>query len=216
MDWKNDEALKALIEKGKQTGSLTYDEVNQALPETSEPDRLPDLLELLEQQGITLIEAEDAEEEGEAAVSEDALLAEVEAAFEDSDGDGRHIDDPVRMYLTQMGEIPLLSREKELTLAKQIEVYRKRFRYLLVSNHEMMQRGVKVLEQFADSRDVGTRRGIGRVALHSQTSQRTSDREDITPIDSPWWHAPPCAARPSARPRPTAAASPPAAHAPRP
>ena len=54
------------------------------------------------------------------------------------------IDDPVRMYLTQMGEIPLLSREKELTLAKQIEVYRKRFRYLLVSNHEMLQRGVQV------------------------------------------------------------------------
>ena len=59
MDWKSDEALKALIEKGKQSGSLTYDEVNQALPETSEPDRLPDLLELLEQHGITLIEAED-------------------------------------------------------------------------------------------------------------------------------------------------------------
>lgn len=128
MDWKNDEALKALIEKGKQTGSLTYDEVNQALPETSEPDRLPDLLELLEQQGITLIEAEDAEDEGEAAVAEEALLAEVEAAFEDSDGDGRHIDDPVRMYLTQMGEIPLLSRDKEISLAQKIEVTRRRFR----------------------------------------------------------------------------------------
>ncbi len=57
------------------------------------------------------------------------------------------IDDPVRMYLTQMGEIPLLSREKELTLAKQIEVYRTRFRFLLLSNHEMLQRSVRVLEQ---------------------------------------------------------------------
>tara|TARA_R110002072_G_scaffold258251_1_gene416916 strand:- start:940 stop:2589 length:1650 start_codon:yes stop_codon:yes gene_type:complete len=57
------------------------------------------------------------------------------------------IDDPVRMYLTQMGEIPLLSREKELTLAKRIEVYRKRFRFLLVSNHEMLQRSVDILEK---------------------------------------------------------------------
>jgi RNA polymerase primary sigma factor len=128
MDWKNDETLKVLIEKGKQTGSLTYDEVNAALPESSEPDRLPDLLELLEQQGITLIEAEDAEEDGEAAVADEVLLAEVEAAFEDSDGDGRHIDDPVRMYLTQMGEIPLLTRDKEISLAQKIEVTRRRFR----------------------------------------------------------------------------------------
>ena len=62
MSWKADEILKALIEKGKQSGSLTYDEVNLALPESAEPDRLPDLLELLESHGITLIEAEDAEE----------------------------------------------------------------------------------------------------------------------------------------------------------
>ena len=61
MTWKADEALKALIEKGKQSGSLTYDEVNAALPESAEADRLPDLLELLESHGITLIEAEDAE-----------------------------------------------------------------------------------------------------------------------------------------------------------
>ena len=72
---------------------------------------------------------------------------ELEELAEELADQNEKIDDPVRMYLTQMGEIPLLSREKELTLAKQIEVYRKRFRYLLLSNHEMMQRGVKVLEQ---------------------------------------------------------------------
>ena len=72
---------------------------------------------------------------------------ELEELAEELADQNEKIDDPVRMYLTQMGEIPLLSREKELTLAKQIEVYRKRFRFLLLSNHEMMQRGVKVLEQ---------------------------------------------------------------------
>ena len=128
MTWKADEALKALIEKGKQSGSLTYDEVNAALPESAEADRLPDLLELLESHGITLIEAEDAEEETPAVKVEDRPVVETAAAFDDNDGDGRHIDDPVRMYLTQMGEIPLLDRKQEVSLAQRIEVTRRRFR----------------------------------------------------------------------------------------
>jgi len=131
MDWKTDETLKALLAKGKQSGSLTYDEVNLALPEQAEPDRLPDLLELLESQGITLIEAEDAEEGDTPAVAAqpDVPLIEAELSFSgDTDGDGRHIDDPVRMYLTQMGEIPLLDRRQEVSLAQKIEVTRRRFR----------------------------------------------------------------------------------------
>jgi len=131
MDQKIDDVLKVLIEKGKLTGSLTYDEVNQALPEgTSDGDRLAEILELLESHGINLIdEADAAETTTETAnVAEEVLVAEAEAAIEDSDGDGRHIDDPVRMYLTQMGEIPLLTREKEISLAQKIEVTRRRFR----------------------------------------------------------------------------------------
>ncbi|MFO0852058.1 MAG: RNA polymerase sigma factor RpoD [Gemmataceae bacterium] len=132
MDLKADEVLTALIAKGKQNGSLTYDEVNQALPEgTSEPDRLQDILELLEQQGISIIDEADADEpaDGNGRLAEELVLADAENPFsEDSDGDGRHIDDPVRMYLTQMGEIPLLTREKEISLAQKIEVTRRRFR----------------------------------------------------------------------------------------
>ena len=109
MDWKNDEVLKTLIEKAKQTGSLTYDEVNAALPPDvgagpahgdhgvsprparHQPDRRGD-----------------DDDEAPVAVAE-AVIADAEApSYEDSDGDGRRIDDPVRMYLTQMGEIPLL------------------------------------------------------------------------------------------------------------
>src|SRR5437764_8258482 len=107
MEWKNDEVLKALLEKGKQTGSLTFDEVNLALPELAEPDRLAEIQELLDQNGIQLIDGdEDAEEGGSAVSLAEEILAEVAEtpSFEDSDGDGRHIDDPVRMYLTQMGE----------------------------------------------------------------------------------------------------------------
>jgi RNA polymerase primary sigma factor len=99
---------------------------------------------------------------GEIAADEDALEEEEEFGPETDEEfeaelaselaeQNEKIDDPVRMYLTQMGEIPLLTREKELTLAKQIEVYRKRFRYLLVSNHEMLERSIVVLEKIISS-----------------------------------------------------------------
>jgi RNA polymerase primary sigma factor len=131
MDWKNDEVLKALLEKGKQAGSLTFEEVNAALPELSEPDRLAEIQEHIEALGIQLLDAEDDTDGEDAAVNlADEILADAAElpAFEDSDGDGRHIDDPVRMYLTQMGEIPLLDRRQEVSLAMKIELTRRRFR----------------------------------------------------------------------------------------
>jgi RNA polymerase primary sigma factor len=128
MELKHDEILKGLLDKGKQSGSLTFDEVNQALPELSEPERLAEIQELLEQNGIALIDGDDEEGDGGNEIADAIVIADAEAAAEDSDGDGRHIDDPVRMYLTQMGEIPLLSRDKEISLAQRIEVTRRRFR----------------------------------------------------------------------------------------
>ncbi len=131
MDWKNDEVLKTLIEKGKQTGSLTFDEVNQALPELAEPDRLAEIQEMLDQAGIQLIDGDEDGDGEETPVNlADEILADAAESplFEDSDGDGRHIDDPVRMYLTQMGEIPLLDRKQEVQLAMRIELTRRRFR----------------------------------------------------------------------------------------
>ena len=149
MDWKNDDLLRALIERGKQTGgSLTFDEVNQALPELSEPDRLAELTELLEQYGITLIDETETEEGGESPVNLEEVLAEAELpTFEDSDGDGRHIDDPVRMYLTQMGEIPLLSRDKEIALARKIEVTRRRFRRKVLECDYALRQVVETLKR---------------------------------------------------------------------
>ena len=131
MDWKNDEVLKALLEKGKQTGSLTFDEVNQALPELSEPDRLAEITEfLLDQHGIQLIDGdEDDAEESPVSLADEILQSTDDLpSYEDSDGDGRHIDDPVRMYLTQMGQIDLLDRKQEVSLAMRIELTRRRFR----------------------------------------------------------------------------------------
>jgi RNA polymerase primary sigma factor len=154
MDWKNDETLLALLKRGKETGSLTYDEVNAALPEGSpgvpESDRLESVLELLEQNGISIIDESDTEErEDTQDMLADVIVADAEVAspFEDSDGDGRHIDDPVRMYLTQMGEIPLLSRDKEIALARKIEVTRRRFRRKVLECDYALRQVVETLKR---------------------------------------------------------------------
>jgi RNA polymerase primary sigma factor len=138
MDLKLDDGLKALIESGKEKGYLTYTQVNDYLPDDAvNPEKLDQLLMLLEEQGIELIDEDEAQEreagttprrEGAAEEPETELRDFDLTAVIDEEGDGRRIDDPVRMYLTQMGSIPLLSRNEEIQLAKKIEVTRKRFR----------------------------------------------------------------------------------------
>src|SRR6516164_8996321 len=128
MDLKTDEGLKALLESGKHKGYLTYSQVNDYLPDDAvNPEKLDQLLILLEEQGIELIDEGEAEEREGGPSSGEEARAELDLSFMDEE-DSRRIDDPVRMYLTQMGEIPLLKREEEIALAKKIEVTRKRFR----------------------------------------------------------------------------------------
>ena len=133
MELKLDDGLKTLIESGKEKGFLTFTQVNEYLPDDAvNPEKLDQLILVLEEQGIELIDETEAESrEGAAGATDvpdvEVELREIEAAVEE-DGDGKHIDDPVRMYLTQMGEIPLLTRSQEVHLAKKIEVTRKRFR----------------------------------------------------------------------------------------
>jgi RNA polymerase primary sigma factor len=124
---KIDDGLKALLEQGKDKGYLTYSQVNDYLPDDAvNPEKLDQLLILLEEQGIELIDESEAEEREGGPASEESR-GDLDLSFMDEE-DSRRIDDPVRMYLTQMGEIPLLKREEEIALAKKIEVTRKRFR----------------------------------------------------------------------------------------
>src|SRR3954467_5788458 len=136
---KLDEGLKTLLDLGKRRGFLTFDQVNDYLPdEASSPEKIQGLLESLDELGIDLINEDEAEarllasgeidDEPEDTVDEPADDDEAELTPEDLDEISRRIDDPVRMYLTQMGEIPLLTRDQEIALAKKIEITRKRFR----------------------------------------------------------------------------------------
>jgi RNA polymerase primary sigma factor len=149
MDLKIDDSLKALIDLGKRTNYLTWDQVNaQIPPDTVEPERLDQILEILEQNGISIIEDEQAEERepDPAAVADEEILRDAEVRIFD-DGDGKQIDDPVRMYLTQMGEIPLLSRNQEINLAKKIEVTRRRFRRKVLECDFAMRSVVETLKR---------------------------------------------------------------------
>jgi RNA polymerase primary sigma factor len=131
MDLKMDEGLKALLDQGKEKGYLTYSQVNDYLPDDAvNPEKLDQMLMVLEEHGIELIDESEAEEREAGpggALPEQDQRDDLELVFLEEE-DSRRIDDPVRMYLTQMGSIPLLKRDEEISLAKKIEVTRKRFR----------------------------------------------------------------------------------------
>ncbi len=137
MDHSNKD-LDELVAKGKTQGYLTYDQVNDYLPdEAVNPEKLDNLLIALDEVGIELVnEPPTAEVAGgpEATAGDAAPAADAETAVAAtlSPIPARELpklsDDPIRMYLTQMAEIPLLTRAEEISLAKKIEVTRKRFR----------------------------------------------------------------------------------------
>src|SRR5438874_13167331 len=112
MDLKADEGLKVLLDSGKERGFLTYGQVNDYLPDDAvNPEKLDQLLLILEEQGIELIDESEAEEReaGPRGAAGTDARGELDLSFMEED-DSRRIDDPVRMYLTQMGESPLLKR----------------------------------------------------------------------------------------------------------
>ncbi len=158
---KLDEGLKTLLDLGKRRGFLTFDQVNDFLPdEAASPEKIQGLLESLDELGIDLINEDEAEarllasgdvdDEPEDAVDEPVDDDESELTPEDLDEISRRIDDPVRMYLTQMGEIPLLTRDQEINLAKKIEITRKRFRRKVLECHFALALVVDVLKKVND------------------------------------------------------------------
>jgi RNA polymerase primary sigma factor len=141
--------VRALIEDGRKRGFVTYDELNKVLPDDMvSPEKLDTILQLMDDLGIEMVETAAAEGEKEAAYRDD----EEDDGFEEPQETEKRgavsekIDDPVRMYLTQMGEIPLLSREDELRLAKRIEITRKRFRTMVLESPIAVNEALQILE----------------------------------------------------------------------
>ncbi|OLN24795.1 RNA polymerase sigma factor RpoD [Desulfovibrio sp. DV] len=122
---KEIQQIKSLIIKGKQKGFLTFDEVNKALPsEVNNPEQLEEVIAIFDQLDINLVDTDKDGRKIEVAVAEpdDAPDADLELTeSEDSLDYSSRSTDPVRMYLREMGAVPLLDREGEVVIAKKIE-----------------------------------------------------------------------------------------------
>jgi len=154
-----EQQIQTLIDRGKERGYLTYEEMNDSLPEDLvSPERLDRILMALDELGVDLIDETEvlarqmaaqagdgsAEADWEAEGLKDraaAVSAPTEAETQ------RRIDDPVRMYLTQMGEIPLLTRDQEIFLAKRIELTRKQFRRKVLTSDFAISNAIDILRQ---------------------------------------------------------------------
>src|SRR6202048_1236934 len=129
----SDAAVKKMIKQAKKRGFVTFDQLNEVLPsDTTSPEQIEDIMSMLADMGINVSESEDAESEEEEAKEEaeeetDNELVEVtaKAVTEIKKSEpGERPDDPVRMYLREMGTVELLSREGEIAIAKRIEAGR--------------------------------------------------------------------------------------------
>ena len=126
----SDAAVKKLIKTAKKRGYVTYEEVNAVLPsEEVSPDQIEDIMAMFSEMGINVVDEDEVEEaEPETAEEESTELAErtgtaVASKSNTREGSDR-TDDPVRMYLREMGSVELLSREGEIAIAKRIEAGR--------------------------------------------------------------------------------------------
>src|SRR6202035_125541 len=128
----SDAAVKKMIKQAKKRGFVTFDQLNEVLPsDSTSPEQIEDIMSMLSDMGINVSEAEesDSEEETkeEAEDETDNELVEVtqKAVTEVKKSEpGERTDDPVRMYLREMGTVELLSREGEIAIAKRIEAGR--------------------------------------------------------------------------------------------
>ncbi len=129
----SDQSVKKLLKVGKQRGYVTYDELNSVLPsEEVSSEQIEDTMAMLSEMGINVVDSEEneegaaddapdaADEDDGRSVTVQALPAKAEGRAEPAD----RTDDPVRMYLREMGTVELLSREGEIAIAKRIEAGR--------------------------------------------------------------------------------------------
>ena len=146
--------ITAIIKKGKKNGYLTYEQMNEELPdEAITPNRLDSLLMTLDEMGIQLLDEADVAKKESEGFLEDSVLSTKDDEILEAElapTEAKRIDDPVRMYLTQMGEIDLLSREEEISLARKIELTRLAFRRKVLECDYCAANAIEILQQVYD------------------------------------------------------------------
>jgi RNA polymerase primary sigma factor len=200
-----EQQIKKLIEKGQKKGFLTYDEMNDDLPEDAvSAVRLDRLLATLDERGISLIDEADVEAHRAAKTADDEFDEADESLGEEEDDKekdlkdedellekqlvgeegARRIDDPIRMYLTQMGQIPLLTRNSEISLARKIELARMAFRRKMLQCDYCARNSLELLQQVHNG-TVSFDRTIKVGTIHNMTKSVIKKRlpENIKTVD---------------------------------
>jgi RNA polymerase primary sigma factor len=165
-----DSGLRAIIEKARERGFVTVQQAHAWLPdEGGDPAMVDNLIKAIDQNGFDFIEdpeiplepepIEEEVREEQAEKAARALLGPETSALSSRD--------PIRMYLSQMGNIPLLSRDREIFLAKQIEVMRKRMRRHVIESDFALRIAVDIIEK------------VNRQELPFERTLRTSETEDV-------------------------------------
>ena len=117
----SNQAIKKMVAKAKERGYVTYDELNEVLPQDQvSSEQIEDTMAMLSEMGVNVIEGDEAEDSSSEDEKAEKLPAPV-ATAKAEETEYERTDDPVRMYLREMGSIELLSRQGEIEIAKRIE-----------------------------------------------------------------------------------------------
>jgi len=145
------ELIQKIINLGKAKGKLTYDQVNEMLPQTVvSPKEIEEIFAILSKEKIDVVGAEDATPTPEP--TKETKESEDEERRLDELARVSRVDDPVRMYLRQMGQISLLTREEELKLAQKIEAAEERFKVAVLECRASKAEFLSILEEVIEQR----------------------------------------------------------------
>ena len=199
-----EQQIKLLIKKGEKKGFLTYEEMNDDLPEDGvSAVRLDRLLATLDERGIRLLdetdvelqkagkaeddEFEEAEDDKDKQIKDEDKLLEKQLVGEDV---ARRIDDPIRMYLTQMGQIPLLTRTSEIALARKIELARMAFRRKMLQCDYCARNSLDLLQQvhngsmsFDRTIKVGTVQNMTKSVIKKRLPENIKTVDDLLKVN---------------------------------
>jgi RNA polymerase primary sigma factor len=175
------QAIKKMLAKAKERGYITYDELNAALPhEQVSSEQIEDIMAILSEMGVNVVENEESEEASEEKpASTPQGETQVAVATGNTDDELERTDDPVRMYLREMGSVELLSREGEIAIAKRIEAGREKMIGAICESPMTMRAIIQWRDQLIDEQ-VLLRDIIDLDATYGGTPEdRSANREGV-------------------------------------